>query len=282
MVTVASVPLRLSNSDSGSPTSVERPITTARRPLVAMSYFSSNRITPSGVQLTSPGRPRTRRPIERSVNPSTSFSAGTRSSTGSGSSPSGSGSWTRMPCTDGSVASSRTTASTSPCEAEAASRVMARDHARLGCLLVLRVDVALRWPVVTDEHRCQADLGRSEIGDTNGEAGHDLVAQCVAIHHDRRHAAHATRPGDPGTSEVQHSTCLLREGDRSKARREARRLSLLNDELSQRRIRAIYPASEWVTAVSPIHSRRVFFSLVCWMNRSASAGESPAACGALR
>ena len=35
IVTVASVPLRASSSDSGRPTSVERPITTARAPGVA-------------------------------------------------------------------------------------------------------------------------------------------------------------------------------------------------------------------------------------------------------
>ena len=35
IVTVASTPLRASSSEIGSPTSVERPITTARFPLVA-------------------------------------------------------------------------------------------------------------------------------------------------------------------------------------------------------------------------------------------------------
>ena len=37
IVTVASVPLRFRSSESGSPTSVERPITTARLPLVGTS-----------------------------------------------------------------------------------------------------------------------------------------------------------------------------------------------------------------------------------------------------
>ena len=42
------------------------------------------------------------------------------------------------------------------------------------------------------------------------------------------------------------------------------------------------PASEWVTAGSPIHSRRVFLSLVCWMNRSCSGSWSFAVCGAFQ
>lgn len=42
------------------------------------------------------------------------------------------------------------------------------------------------------------------------------------------------------------------------------------------------PASLWVTGGSPIHSRRVFFSLVCWMNRSCSGSAGPAAWGAFR
>ena len=117
IVTVASVPLRLRSSDSGRPTSVERPITSARFPEIGTSYFSSRRMTPSGVQPTRPGLPRTRRPIDRSVRPSTSFSGGIRSITGSGSRASGSGSWTRIPCTESSATSSATAASTSACEA---------------------------------------------------------------------------------------------------------------------------------------------------------------------
>ena len=87
-------------------------MTVARLPAVATPYRSSNRITPSGVQPTWPGRPRTRRPIERSVSPSTSFSGGMRASTGSGSSPAGSGSWHRMPCTSWSATSAATASST--------------------------------------------------------------------------------------------------------------------------------------------------------------------------
>ena len=43
------------------------------------------------------------------------------------------------------------------------------------------------------------------------------------------------------------------------------------------------PASLWVTGSSPIHSRSVFFSLVCWMKMSCSGGSAASAvCGALK
>ena len=79
---------------------------------------------------TRPGSPRTSRPIDRSVSPSTSFSGGIRPSTASGSRPSGSGSWTRMPCTSGSAASSATAASTWPCDAVAGRSTWRELHAR--------------------------------------------------------------------------------------------------------------------------------------------------------
>ena len=44
-----------------------------------------------------------------------------------------------------------------------------------------------------------------------------------------------------------------------------------------------YPASLCVTGGSPIHSRRVFFSLVCWMKMSCSAGRAGSdGCGDLK
>ena len=85
MVTVASTPLRASSNDKGKPTNIERPTTTARRPDVATPYLSSKRMTPNGVQPTNPGRPRTKRPIDSLVRPSTSLSAGIKLSTASSS-----------------------------------------------------------------------------------------------------------------------------------------------------------------------------------------------------
>src|SRR5690606_15299871 len=42
-------------------------------------------------------------------------------------------------------------------------------------------------------------------------------------------------------------------------------------------------ASEWVTGSSPIHSRRVFFSLICWMKMSCSGPTcSSVTCGDLK
>ena len=55
IVTVASVPLRASSSETGRPTSNERPITTARLPEIGTSYFASSSITPRGVAPTCPG-----------------------------------------------------------------------------------------------------------------------------------------------------------------------------------------------------------------------------------
>ena len=46
---------------------------------------------------------------------------------------------------------------------------------------------------------------------------------------------------------------------------------------------ALYPASLCVKAGSPIHSRRVFLSLVCWMKMSCSGGRAGSAvCGLLK
>ena len=103
-VTVASTPFRPSISSIGTPTSRERPSTTARLPEIGISYAFSSSITPSGVHGLSPGNPAARRPRLTSVRPSTSFSGGTARSTRAASSGAGSGICTRMPCTVGSSA----------------------------------------------------------------------------------------------------------------------------------------------------------------------------------
>ena len=85
-----------------------------------------------------------------------------------------------MPCTVGSSTSSATAASTSACVAVAGRSTCRGLQARLGGLGVLAADVPLARPVVTDEHRGQADRRRSGGLDPLADRHDQLVAQPIA------------------------------------------------------------------------------------------------------
>src|SRR5436190_6702820 len=106
MVTVQSA--RSSSCATGRPTRVERPITTACLPLNDPSVSASSIEQPSGVQGTgkSSGAPEAiepSRPTFIGWKPSTSLSGSTARRMSAVTMGLGSGSWTRMPCTAGSL-----------------------------------------------------------------------------------------------------------------------------------------------------------------------------------
>ena len=91
-VTVASTPLRARQQGQRQPWHQvwSGRSTTARRPARRVWRSARGGASRRGACIpTRPGRPRTSRPIERSVRPSTSFSGGMRSMTGSGIEPVG-------------------------------------------------------------------------------------------------------------------------------------------------------------------------------------------------
>ena len=156
-------------------------------PRKGTSWCSSSCITPRGVQGTRPASPRTRRPRLRAVSPSTSFSGGMRSMTGSAARPSGRGSWTRMPCTAGSAARPATTSSTSAWLAVGGQVDVAGQHPDLGRLLLLGGHVALARRVVAHQHRRQADRWVPEGLHLLGDALAHQPRQHLAVHDHRSH-----------------------------------------------------------------------------------------------
>ena len=122
-VTVALAPGALADSSTarGRPTSRPRPTMTAWLPSTGTRSRRSSSTMPMAVQGANRGSPRSSRPSFSGCSPSTSLAGSMASWTSTGSSPAGSGSWTRMPWTPSSALSSATAASTSFWEASAGS-----------------------------------------------------------------------------------------------------------------------------------------------------------------
>jgi len=98
---------------TGTPTSFERPTTTAWAPSSSTPSWASSSITPAGVHGVRPGVPWASRPALTGVRPSTSFSGSMIATIRSESRWSGSGIWTRIPSTSSSAFNSSTSASSS-------------------------------------------------------------------------------------------------------------------------------------------------------------------------
>jgi hypothetical protein len=103
----------------GFPTMLERPTTSARLPLGSHPASRSSRMIPAGVHGRGPGRPIESAPTFQGWKPSASFRGSIASRTARSSSPFGSGSCTRIPCTARSALSLATSAMSSACEVEA-------------------------------------------------------------------------------------------------------------------------------------------------------------------
>ena len=127
-----------------------------RAPRASAPVSSSRRMMPSGVHGRRPGRPASRRPWLIAVRPSTSLSGAIAWMTASVSSPSGSGSCTRMPCTSlARVQLARRARPGRPCACRRQA-LPERAHADLGAGPLLDADVDARGRIVADEHRRQA------------------------------------------------------------------------------------------------------------------------------
>ena len=181
------------------------------------------------------------RPIERSVRPSTSFSGGMRSSTGSGRG--------RQAVEAAPARRAQTDLQSTPepplrpplsCGHPAGRRGARRSRPRGPSCACSHV--ALRWSVVADEHRCQADPGRPSASTVTRRPADDLITQRISVHQDRSHAVKLL-PSKIGPRATFNQLSRSDPGSEPTGSNQ--------------------PASEWVTGCSPIHSRRVFLSLVC-------------------
>ncbi len=105
MVTVACP--ASSSSAAGLPTTVDRPTTTARRPLSGTRSWRRMASTAAAVAgAKTPGSPAASPPSEAGLAPSTSLATGIAVPTPGRPTPGGSGAWQTTPCTAGSAESS--------------------------------------------------------------------------------------------------------------------------------------------------------------------------------
>ena len=200
---------------TGTPTSFERPTTTASAPSSSTPSWRSSSITPAGVQGTRPGVPWASRPALTGVRPSTSLAGSIAATTRSGSICSGSGSCTRMPSTSSSRLERGDQLQQLRLARLGAEAVVDRARSRPPRRPVLAAHVDLRGGVVADDHRGQDRRAPASAleGDHLGRT-RSRTAAATALPSMIR----AAIPTASGSARSRPSACA-----RSRRRRSARR-----------------------------------------------------------